>query len=1482
MYGKALWKCLVLVCFGGILYAEEQIGKRPYEMVWANRTSDTHPALVDFENLDGWTVECVSAAATLTRSREQQLWGQYVAKLVYRGTGPKAAVTLRPPKPIAVSWPFDCLNLWAYGNNWAWVPDRTTPQVEIAALLRGKSGQSLRIPLGRVNWQEWWVMHRKLSKEQLELLGGGAVLEGIQVSGGRNKDDRVLYFDNLACYQEKLAPLTYEKRPLRGIQPFPGQTTGTNTGPGKLPFPTREETILPDNLTSEFTTQLEQQGDTFIFHYRGKDGHLAYRYRPATGTLGDVTVQWDGRGERFQPMAGGGLRFWSEKTKTDVPADKIEPSGCRHEGDTVVSTWRCTFGRNTAEGRQTAEVVYTLRLMQKSLVIDVKCPGGMVSEFQIGRAVGVENPRLVTLPYLTGGQQRPAVLVTGPADKPLFTFAIVDHCRSNASQLWFVNAIAKDGVAYNGGSRYQPKTDGRRNDCFERLFLTVSPRFEEVLPNIPNPRSPWMHVAGERLWRAHGASNREHDYARWKEVARYGMTKIVITDHETGWRDGGESFTFRTKAAPGRGGDASQADYSRKIRALGFRYGIYNNYTDYAPVNEFWNEDWVSRLPDGQWRTAWARCYNPKPSRAVEMEAKLAPVIQQKFQLDTAYCDVHTAVTPWAYCDFDARVPGAGTFAATFYAYGEIMLHQKKTWNGPVYSEGNNHWYYCGLTDGNYGQDQVARLAENPWLVDFDLRKMHPLCCNFGMGSPDMFYVDRRTHDKRPKDPDVWLDRFLAATLAFGHTGFFVLDGGMTNAVRSYFNLQQVHARYAQETAVDIRYADEQGHLLDTSAAVATGAYKRSQIMTRYSNGMVVAVNGHPTETWKLAGKDFSGSDAHRPTANTSAKWQACPAVIELPPNGWCAKDVRTSQLEAHSSIVDGHRADYVDSPAYTYSDGRGRFTRFPKAASDGQMIAHRRAEGTRAEDTVEVIPVGKCATFGVAVGGRSATAVALDVEGKPLGPVETRLSRGLVYVTPKAGAFSYVLTPSDTPAVSLDCDRDSVIPGETVTLRGKTEHKYRIPADARPGVHLWHQVDGQWIDFAVTPLVDATLEAGKTFSLELISHLPAAAPAEVTLAGASRKVELSPRKRLQLEFPCPHPQDEEVREIPLRVVAGDLATQRSWWLRTQYAELPLVTLPEEFSKGQCLRGAREEPWHAKNLATVHWSNTACGEAEKHCLFMHPPYHGGVGYTFALFGPMELPADAPAVFRCEVGKADGSDPGDGILFRIAIVEGEKETTVAEKQWIQHAWTPLDADLSRWAGKRIRVKLITDVGSKDNSSGDWGCWAEMRIESKGPTLGTTLHDSPVSLDRQPGPHPITPLTLHDLRAARRGILHFEAIGLGHSAPYISSAKLNGVSLGELPGVGGDEVRGKWGAGSLAVPANAIATLAAWNQLTIANPGNDSFAIGRFWIELELADGRKCSSQVTVTRFKQPPEWPYGSGLGVPFGQDIATKVRFVGL
>ena len=84
----------------------------------------------------------------------------------------------------------------------------------------------------------------------------------------------------------------------------------------------------------------------------------------------------------------------------------------------------------------------------------------------------------------------------------------------------------------------------------------------------------------------------------------------------------------------------------------------------------------------------------------------------------------------------------------------------------------------------------------NPWLVDFDLRKLHDLCCNFGIGTPDMFYAGSFPPQDTPEHRDATVDRFLAATVAFGHPGFLVFDGGVKHALRSYYMLQQLHSRY--------------------------------------------------------------------------------------------------------------------------------------------------------------------------------------------------------------------------------------------------------------------------------------------------------------------------------------------------------------------------------------------------------------------------------------------------------------------------------------------------------------------------------------------------------------------------------------------------------------------------------------------------------------------------------------------------------------
>ena len=168
-----------------------------------------------------------------------------------------------------------------------------------------------------------------------------------------------------------------------------------------------------------------------------------------------------------------------------------------------------------------------------------------------------------------------------------------------------------------------------------------------------------------------------------------------------------------------------------------------------------------------------------------------------------SYTDVHTAVAPWGYCDFDARVPGAGTFAATFYAYGQLLRNDQQVY-GPTQSEGTYQWLYAGLTSGSYGWVYTkVNLLTEPLDVSFMLRKIHPLECDYGMGDTG-YYLSQIDKDwaTSPKKRE-YLDLLLASTIAYGNMGWLATDfdpDGPFNVeamARSYYMMQQLQQQYA-------------------------------------------------------------------------------------------------------------------------------------------------------------------------------------------------------------------------------------------------------------------------------------------------------------------------------------------------------------------------------------------------------------------------------------------------------------------------------------------------------------------------------------------------------------------------------------------------------------------------------------------------------------------------------------------------------------
>lgn len=1488
-------------------------GRRPYELDWANRLADEVPSLIDFEQVKPeaaweWTVQTTESAATFERSAEQKIWGNFTAKLTYRCVSEKPAkapaVEMLLSEPVLlegnpnVPEDFDAISCWVYGNNWSWVPDPTTPHTQISAIfLTGKDAQRIEIRLGTVSWKEWFLLFQRLSSDEIaRLRTPGTRFAGFVVRGGWNREDRTLFFDALALRRDPLSdanskPLTFSERPRRGVV-IPEQNQGTNTGKGSLPFPTRPETILPETRTpcqiqvtqesgksgiSPDSTRLEAGFAPVHFRSQSEDGTLECVYAPSAKDAAPwdaLSLSWNA-GPAFQPLKSGGVQEIVLPNGKTVPVGRHTFDGAKLRKDGVLeSRWRVWAQRTEdltdAEKQFSVPVTYQLRMKGRTLILETRCEIPSVALVSYGTmdARQVQDAKLVPIPYCTyayNGINRPETVVFRDGkNQQLFLMGLTDWYLGNGSVVFSRPNSENDRILFNSGVRYQPKTDGTRNPCFERFFVTVSPEFQEVLPTIPNPPSPWISLMGSHQWHARGAENREADKKYWFRVWRHGIREMIVVDHEVGWRDAGESFTFRTRTAPGKGGDEGQRDFSEFMnQKLNYFYGPYNNFTDFAPVNGFWNSDLVSRSSDGQMMRAWPRCYAPKPSRAVEFCEKLTPVNQEKYHFRLGYCDVHTAVSPSERVDYDSRVPGAGTYASTFYAFGEIMLLQKKGWGGPVFSEGPMQHFYAGLNDGSYAQDQGYQIAFNPWIVDYELLKVHPLSCNIGMGNPIMFYAARNAFEGvTESEKTALLDRFFAATLAFGHPGYLPIQYGMEFAWRGYFGTLALQKHYTQCQPAQIRYCDADGRQLTTSEALANDAYRRSQLVVTYEDGTVVCANGSPSE----------------PMSVTVGERK-----VSLPPTGYSGW-TRDGKTFTFSGLQDGTRCDYAVSPDYVFLDGRGTFQQFPCAAGSGAGVCRKTDE-----NHWEVLTL-KDAEMGFRIPDQLVRkeAVALNFEGTEIGKTSVSQSRGYFYVKPFPDAFSYRIetvpeaknassqagadAPSEVAQNGLSSSQFRVLAGQTVTVSGpKGPHAFTIPKNAVPGSRIWFEAEGNRIDFWVTPLLfcEQVSETVNSVTLRAEPGLEAKSEdLEKELKVTFRNQEIPVKDGT---FTLPLPDQKETFpyfyavNLSLKGNSQTLGLQSS--VRQESVSWPFA--PENCKRKMEFRNQPATQTFGTSGAVVTFSSNNVGAGVKlPGFFRHPPYRGGVGRVFLDY-ELKLPEEMPLAFCALVGKKDGCEVGDGIWFRIAILEDGKERVLTEVASNLHEWQPIRADLSAWRGKAVQLRLISDCGPTNNTQGDWGQWGDLRLISATEQPVRKTQILPENVSRTIETPETKPISVQKMRQAAKGWLCYCGKGLDGSQARPIQVLLNGKELGFLKPATGNEQKGQFSPETrIPLTDEAIAALEFANTLELVNPQNECFSIRDFRLLLEFSDGTQISSLVNSAAYSQPGHWAHAEGIRIP--------------
>ncbi|MDR0870523.1 MAG: DUF5696 domain-containing protein, partial [Planctomycetaceae bacterium] len=163
-------------------------------------------------------------------------------------------------------------------------------------------------------------------------------------------------------------------------------------------------------------------------------------------------------------------------------------------------------------------------------------------------------------------------------------------------------------------------------------------------------------------------------------------------------------------------------------------------------------------------------------------------------------------------------------------------------------------------------------------------------------------------------------------------------------------------------------------------------------------------------------------------------------------------------------------------------------------------------------------------------------------------------------------------------------------------------------------------------------------------------------------------------------------------------LVLPALDTYRAFWY---YDNKPEQILPVGWQGGE-----------EKSRAHIQRHQIAAGGEYRYGLNMHPPYHNGIGNAGVEYRIQLPPVKLLTLsFFSAVRTVEPPEtPSDGVTFRV-LVNGEK---VYEKHNAETVWVANEADLSKFAGKTVLLRLESDPGPKRNTNCDSCFWGDVLL------------------------------------------------------------------------------------------------------------------------------------------------------------------------
>jgi hypothetical protein len=555
-------------------------------------------------------------------------------------------------------------------------------------------------------------------------------------------------------------------------------------------------------------------------------------------------------------------------------AVRLVSAAQRTEGDRVVARHVYADGDG-----HSATVRSVLRVVNQSLVFEVVCDKPWLAEVGTSGWQPEQERMLVPAPYYSG------------------QIALLPRLGWFAHQFFDWQGSAASSLA-DGIANYPALTSGRRNTASERIVYAFAARLEEVLPHVPNPRSPFRaDVAGRVFLDAWGGSFDSID-KRLSGLAPYGLSNCVLMIHD--WQRSGydNALPAHVPAAASHGGEQAFGRLVASGKRAGCLVAAHENYADLYPNYEGFTQADSSLGSDGQPLKAWfntgtqVQSLAMRPNAMVKHAAEQATEIARRYGTNATFLDVHSSMPPWFHVDFRASEAGAGTFRQVMNQTALLWRSERAWHGGPVFGEGADHWYWSGQLDGVEAQPGAGwELGEGdavPLAVGFSLLKLHPLQIDHGMG----YYHRWSSRVKGAERPtDGLLDRYRMQEVAFAHAAYL---GASTWHSGWDLWLEQnlvppVVKRAAQSAVSSIHYWVD-GRWVSMSAAAQAGVW--SAVKVEYGNGLVVF-------------------------ANASSSMLTVEGLA-IPPNGWHAQG---AGLLAWSASQQGQRNDYAADEAGVFAN---------------------------------------------------------------------------------------------------------------------------------------------------------------------------------------------------------------------------------------------------------------------------------------------------------------------------------------------------------------------------------------------------------------------------------------------------------------------------------------------------------------------------------------------------------------------------------